>query len=106
MHAAGLNHRRRRRRQRTDLLPGRAEIRAHAKDSIFQASILEPARLPPVVVEYLEFALGAGVDAVSQSFVENATEIEEVRHAAAELGNHALVIAKIERADALDGTLR
>jgi len=49
----------------------------------------------------LEFALKAGVDAVSQSFVETAADIEAVRAAAKALGKNPFVIAKIERADAL-----
>jgi pyruvate kinase len=49
----------------------------------------------------LEFALGAGVDAVSQSFVQCAADIEAVRTAAAKIGAHPFVIAKIERADAV-----
>ena len=49
----------------------------------------------------LEFALGVGVDAVSQSFVHRAADIEAVRGAAAKVGRHPFVIAKIERADAL-----
>src|SRR5205814_6273884 len=49
----------------------------------------------------LEFALGAGVDAVSQSFVECAADIEAVRTAAAKMRSHPFIIAKIERADAL-----
>jgi pyruvate kinase len=49
----------------------------------------------------LEFALGAGVDAVSQSFVERAADIEAVRTAAAKVGRQPFVIAKIERSDAL-----
>ncbi|MEO6027375.1 MAG: pyruvate kinase [Candidatus Binatia bacterium] len=49
----------------------------------------------------LEFALGAGVDAVSQSFVERATDVAAVRAAAARIGRVPLIIAKIERADAL-----
>jgi pyruvate kinase len=51
--------------------------------------------------EALEFALGVGVDAVSQSFVHRAADIEAVRGAAAKVGRHLFVIAKIERADAL-----
>jgi pyruvate kinase len=50
----------------------------------------------------LEFALGHGVDAVSQSFVETAADIEAVRAAAKALGKNPFVIAKIERSDALD----
>jgi pyruvate kinase len=50
----------------------------------------------------LEFALGQGVDAVSQSFVERAADIEAVRAAAAAFGKRPFLIAKIERADALE----
>jgi pyruvate kinase len=49
----------------------------------------------------LEFALGAGVDAVSQSFVERADDVKTVRAAAAKIGAQPFIIAKIERADAL-----
>ena len=49
----------------------------------------------------LEFALAAGVDAVSQSFVEGPADIEAVRSAAAKLGRVPFIIAKIERSDAL-----
>jgi pyruvate kinase len=49
----------------------------------------------------LEFALQNGVDAVSQSFVETAADIEAVRAAAKAMGKQPFVIAKIERADAL-----
>jgi pyruvate kinase len=52
--------------------------------------------------ECLEFALGAGVDAISQSFVERADDIKEVRKAATKLGRQPFIIAKIERADALE----
>lgn len=49
----------------------------------------------------LEFALKNGVDAVSQSFVESAADIEAVRKAAASMGRHPFIIAKIERSGAL-----
>jgi pyruvate kinase len=52
--------------------------------------------------ECLKFALENGVDAVSQSFVERALDIETVRKAAADLGHHPFIIAKIERSRALD----
>jgi len=52
--------------------------------------------------ECLKFALENGVDAVSQSFVENAGDIEAVRKAAADLGYQPFIIAKIERSGALD----
>jgi pyruvate kinase len=51
--------------------------------------------------ECLAFAVKEGVDAVSQSFVERAADIEAVREAAAKLGSQPFVVAKIERADAL-----
>jgi len=50
----------------------------------------------------LEFALRHGVDVVSQSFVESAADVERVREAARALGHEPFVIAKIERARALD----
>jgi pyruvate kinase len=49
----------------------------------------------------LEFALGAGVDAVSQSFVQCAADIEAVRAAATKIGHQTFIIAKIERSAAL-----
>jgi pyruvate kinase len=50
----------------------------------------------------LEFALAYGVDAVSQSFVESATDLEAVRSAARALGKNPFLIAKIERYGALN----
>jgi pyruvate kinase len=50
---------------------------------------------------YLEFAVQAGVDAISQSFVERAADIEKVRAATAEIGAQLFIIAKIERSAAL-----
>ena len=49
----------------------------------------------------LEFAIRNGVDAVSQSFVETAADIEAVRAAAKAIGKQPFLIAKIERSDAL-----
>ena len=50
----------------------------------------------------LKFALENGVDAVSQSFVERAADIEAVRKAAGDLGYSPFIIAKIERSGALE----
>lgn len=50
----------------------------------------------------LEFAIKNGVDAVGQSFVETAADLEAVRAAAQELGGNPFLIAKIERAGALE----
>ena len=52
--------------------------------------------------ECLKFALEHGVDAVSQSFVQSAADLQAVRQAARELGHKLFLIAKIERARALD----
>ena len=52
--------------------------------------------------ECLRFALENGVDAVSQSFVETAADINAVRKAAADMGHDPFIIAKIERAGALN----
>lgn len=48
--------------------------------------------------ECMEFALKQGVDSVSQSFVNTASDVEDVRKAAAEMGFDPFIIAKIERA--------
>jgi len=52
--------------------------------------------------ECLAFALEHGVDAVSQSFVSSAADVAAMRHAASELGYSPFVIAKIERAQAVN----
>lgn len=50
----------------------------------------------------LSFALEHGVDAVSQSFVANAADIEAVRQYSSKLGYSPFIIAKIERVQALE----
>jgi len=50
----------------------------------------------------LEFAMAHGVDAVSQSFVEGGSDVSALRNAATALGHNPFVIAKIERARALE----
>ena len=52
--------------------------------------------------ECMKFALENGVDALSQSFVENSADIQAVRDAASALGYHPFIIAKIERSRALN----
>jgi pyruvate kinase len=52
--------------------------------------------------ECLAFALQAGVDAVSQSFVSRGRDVEDLLAAADEAGRRPFVIAKIERLEALD----
>ncbi len=51
--------------------------------------------------ECMKFALENGADAISQSFVASPEDIASVRNAAAMLGHHPFIIAKIERAQAL-----
>ncbi len=51
--------------------------------------------------ECLEFALSQGVDAVSQSFVQNAEDVTAVREAARAWGGEPMIFAKIERSRAL-----
>jgi len=48
--------------------------------------------------ECMQFALENGVDAVGQSFVNTARDVEDVRAAAAKMGFDPFIIAKIERA--------
>ena len=52
--------------------------------------------------ECLAFAAEMGVDAVSQSFVQDAYDLESLRGAAAEMDYQPFVISKIERAGAVD----
>jgi pyruvate kinase len=52
--------------------------------------------------QWLAFAAAEGIDAVSQSFVDNAGDITILREAAAELNYEPFIIAKIERAGALE----
>jgi len=52
--------------------------------------------------ECLKFALENGVDAVSQSFVASAEDLHKVRRAAHAAGHNPFLIAKIERAIALE----
>jgi pyruvate kinase len=51
---------------------------------------------------WLAFAKERSLDAVSQSFVEGASDIAAVRKAAADMDFHPFIIAKIERSRALD----
>ena len=52
--------------------------------------------------ECLRFAMGHGLGAVSQSFVESAADIRAVREAARSFGGDPFVLAKIERSRALE----
>ena len=52
--------------------------------------------------KFLNFAAEQGLDAVSQSFVQGANDLLAVRAAAAEIGYHPFIIAKIERREAVE----
>ena len=52
--------------------------------------------------DFLKFAAGHGLDAISQSFVQNSEDIKAVRAAAQALNYHPFIVAKIERAKALE----
>jgi pyruvate kinase len=51
---------------------------------------------------WLRFAAGEGLDAISQSFVESENDVATVRDAAHSMAYHPLIVAKIERARALE----
>ena len=69
--------------------------------STCRALISASARSPTTTAPAWNLRSKQGVDAVSQSFVETAADIEAVRAAAKALGKQPFIIAKIERADAL-----
>src|SRR5215203_1665857 len=50
----------------------------------------------------LDFALDIGVDFVALSFVRSAADVRDLKDLIDAAGNHALVIAKIEKAEAVD----
>jgi pyruvate kinase len=50
----------------------------------------------------LEFALGLGVDYIALSFVRTAEDVRELKDIIAEQGSQARVIAKIEKAEAIE----
>ena len=50
----------------------------------------------------LEFALGLGVDYVALSFVRSPADVRDLRDLIEQAGSHAHVIAKIEKAEAVD----
>jgi len=58
--------------------------------------------LTPKDVGDLEFALSLGVDFVALSFVRSAADVRELHGLIEEAGSHAEVIAKIEKAEAVD----
>jgi pyruvate kinase len=64
-----------------------------------------PLPVPSVTekdVADLEFALGLGIDYVALSFVRSANDVRQLRELLHDAGSKAQVIAKIEKAEALD----
>ena len=53
-------------------------------------------------IEDLDFALGLGVDFVALSFVRSAADVRDLKGLIKQVGAHAHVIAKIEKAEAVD----
>lgn len=76
------------------------ELRSHKGVNIPHLHA-DMAAFTPRDRELLEFACGQGVDAVSISFVQSATDVQRVREEAAKLGASPYLIAKIECASAL-----
>jgi pyruvate kinase len=60
-----------------------------------------PSLTPKDIVD-LEFALSLRVDFVALSFVRSATDVRELRTLIDDAGSHAHVIAKIEKAEAIE----
>ena len=58
--------------------------------------------LTPKDIADLEFALALGVDFVALSFVRSAADVRDLRELIEQAGSHAHVIAKIEKAEAVD----
>src|SRR5262249_41858319 len=58
--------------------------------------------LTPKDLDDLEFALGLGVDYIALSFVREAKDVHELRALIDRNGSQARVIAKIEKAEAID----
>ncbi|HVS86357.1 MAG TPA: pyruvate kinase [Gaiellaceae bacterium] len=58
--------------------------------------------LTPKDVKDLEWALHTGVDFVALSFVRSAADVRDLRALIEQAGSHAHVIAKIEKAEAID----
>ncbi len=50
----------------------------------------------------LEFALGIGADYIALSFVRTAADVEKLRERIVALGSHARIVAKIEKAEAIE----
>jgi pyruvate kinase len=76
-------------------------IRSRQGVNLPGTSLSAPA-LGPIDRENAKWAAGQGVEFVSLSFVRNAEEIKELKSLLASQNSHAMVIAKIEKREALE----
>jgi len=76
-------------------------IRSRQGVNLPRTNLSVPA-LGEIDIDNAIWAAGQGVEFVSLSFVRNAQEIEQLKKLLADNGSPALVIAKIEKAEALD----
>jgi pyruvate kinase len=76
-------------------------VSSHKGVNLPGVSIPIPSLTPKDLAD-LDFALGLGVDFVALSFVRSAADVRELRERIDAAGSHAHVIAKIEKAEAVD----
>ena len=76
-------------------------ITSHKGVNLPGVSIPIPSLTPKDTVD-LQFALSLGVDYVALSFVRSPADVRELRTLIQQAGSHAHVIAKIEKAEAVD----
>ncbi|HZO97058.1 MAG TPA: pyruvate kinase [Gaiellaceae bacterium] len=77
------------------------EVRSHKGVNLPGVSVPVPS-LTPKDLDDLEFALALGVDYVALSFVRSAGDVRDLRGRIDAAGSPARVIAKIEKAEAVD----
>ena len=87
-------------RARCEVLVG-GTITSHKGVNLPGVPLPIPSLTPKDTVD-LEFALGLDVDFVALSFVRSAADVRDLRALIEQAGSHAHVIAKIEKAEAVD----
>ncbi|PWU17527.1 MAG: pyruvate kinase [Candidatus Rokuibacteriota bacterium] len=87
-------------RARCSVLVG-GVVSTHKGVNLPGVSLPIPALTPKDLVD-LELALDLGADFVALSFVRSAEDVRDLRRRISDTGSHAHVIAKIEKAEALD----
>jgi len=88
-------------RVRCEVIVG-GEVKANKGVNLPGGVVIPIPSLTEKDVDDLEFALGLGVDYVALSFVRSAADIVELKGLIAKHGSEARVIAKIEKAEAVD----